>query len=129
MNLYGRFIQIHILTDHLPFSSQAKVFIAGNKQGGVRDFEIQGKVNWIKKTTSAFSPWAVSGLKLCPRRWSSAVSWAARSSHPGAQWLRYHIELLAVLLRHEGGTAFGLLESGWVISSVPGTKAFTCIDY
>ena len=32
LNLYGRFIQIHILTDHLPFSSQAKVFIAGNKQ-------------------------------------------------------------------------------------------------
>ena len=49
LNLYGRFIQIHILTDHLPFSSQAKVFIAGNKQGGVRDFETQGKVNWIRK--------------------------------------------------------------------------------
>ena len=33
-------------------------------------------------------------------------------SHPGAQGLRYHLELLAVLLRHKGGTAYGLLESG-----------------
>ena len=31
-------------------------------------------------------------------------------------------ELPAVLLRHKGGTAYGLLESGWVIPSVPGTK-------
>ena len=34
-------------TDHLVFSFQAKVFIAGNKQGAMRGFEIQGKVNWI----------------------------------------------------------------------------------
>ena len=30
------------LTDHLVFSFQAKVFIAENKQGEVRGFEIQG---------------------------------------------------------------------------------------
>ena len=59
-----------------------------------------------------------SGLKLCPRRWSS---------HPGVQWLRYHLELLAVLLTDKGGTASGFLESGWVIPSVPGTKAFTAL--
>ena len=33
---------VHTLTDHLPFSFQAKIFIAGNKQGVVRGFEIQG---------------------------------------------------------------------------------------
>ena len=58
LNLYGRFIQmagdlrrwrVHTLTDHLVFSLQAKVFTAGNKQGEVRGFEIQGKVNWIRK--------------------------------------------------------------------------------
>ena len=50
MNLYGRFIQIagdlrrwqvHTLTDHVVFSFQANVFIAGNKQGTERGFEIQ----------------------------------------------------------------------------------------
>ena len=40
---------VHTLTDQLLFSFQAKVFIAGNKQGVERGFEIQGKVNWIKK--------------------------------------------------------------------------------
>ena len=34
--------QVHTLTDHLVFSFQAKVFIAGNKQGAVRDFEVPG---------------------------------------------------------------------------------------
>ena len=33
------------------------------------------------------------------------------------------LKLLAVLLGHKGGTACGLLESGWVIPPVPGTKA------
>ena len=51
LNLYGRFTQmagdlrrwwVHTLTDHLLFSFQANIFIAGNKQGAVRDFEIQG---------------------------------------------------------------------------------------
>ena len=42
----------------------------------------------------------------------------------GVQWLRYLLELLAVLLRHKGVTAYGPLELGWVIPSVPGTKAF-----
>ena len=51
LNLYGRFIQmaddlrrwwVHILTDHLVFSLQARLFIAGNKQGTVKGFEIQG---------------------------------------------------------------------------------------
>ena len=60
------------------------------------------------------------GLEQCPGQWAS---------HSGAQWLRYHIELLAVLLRNKGGTAYGLLESGWVIPSVPEIIAFTCIDY
>ena len=58
LNFYGRFIQmagdltwwVHTLTDHLVFSFQAKVLIAGNKQGVVRGFEIQGKVNWIRKS-------------------------------------------------------------------------------
>ena len=54
MNLYGRFFQmagdlrrwrVHTLTDHFVFSFQARLFIAGNKQGVVRGFEIQGKVN------------------------------------------------------------------------------------
>ena len=49
--LYERFIQmaghlrrwrVYALTDHLPCSFQAKVFTAGNKQGVVRGFEIQG---------------------------------------------------------------------------------------
>ena len=51
LNLYGHFVQMagdlrrwwfHTLTDHLVFSFQAKVFIAGNKQGTVRGFEVQG---------------------------------------------------------------------------------------
>ena len=33
---------VHTLTGHLPFSFQAKGFIAGNKQGAVRGFEVQG---------------------------------------------------------------------------------------
>ena len=41
---------VHALTDRLVFSFQAKVLIAGNKQGVVRGFEIQGKVNWIRKS-------------------------------------------------------------------------------
>ena len=58
LNLYGHFIQmardlrrwwVRTLTDHLPFSFQAKVFIAGDKPGAMRGFEIHGKVNWIKK--------------------------------------------------------------------------------
>ena len=32
--------------------------------------------------------------------------------------------LLVVLLGHKGGTAYGLLESGWVILSVPETIVF-----
>ena len=31
--------------------------------------------------------------------------------------------MLAVLLKHKAGTAYGLLESGWVIPSVPETIA------
>ena len=57
LNLYGHFIQ---MAGYLRnggsypnrpscFSFQAKVFIAGNKRGVVRGFEIQGGVNWIKK--------------------------------------------------------------------------------
>ena len=51
LDLYGRFIQmagnlrkfrVHTLTDHLVFSFQAKVYLAGNKQGAVRGFENQG---------------------------------------------------------------------------------------
>ena len=51
LDLYGRFIQmagnlrkfrVHTLTDHLVFSFQAKVYLAGNKQGAVRGFEVQG---------------------------------------------------------------------------------------
>ena len=47
LHLYGRFIQMagdlrrwqaHTLTDHLVFSFQAKVFIAGNKQGAGEGF-------------------------------------------------------------------------------------------
>ena len=82
----------------------------------VRGLEFREKLIGLKKTNLNFLALG-SGLKLCPRRWSS---------HPGVQWLRYHLELLAVLLTDKGGTASGLLESGWVIPSVPGTKAFTC---
>ena len=82
LNRYGHFIQtagdlrrrrVHTLTDHLVFSFQAKGFIAGNKQGVVRGFEIQGKVN-RKNNCSVFV--LGSGLKLYPRWWSLAVSWA-----------------------------------------------------
>ena len=55
---------VHTLTDHLVFSFQAKDFIAGNKQGVVRGFEIQGKVNWIRKKQLQHS---------CPGQWSLAV--------------------------------------------------------
>ena len=37
------------------------------------------------------------GLYLCPVWWVS---------HPRVQWLRYHLELFAVL-RHKHGTAYG----------------------
>ena len=51
---------VHTLADHLVFSFQANVFIAGDKQDVVRGFANQGKVNWIrKKTTSVFLYWAV----------------------------------------------------------------------
>ena len=70
LNLYGSFTQMagdlrrwqgQTLTDHLVFSFQAKVFIAENKQGEVRGFEIQGKVNWIRKKQLQHS---------CPGQWS-----------------------------------------------------------
>ena len=65
------------------------------------------KVNQIK---------AAGFFLLCLGQWAC---------HPGAQWL----ELLAALLRHKGGTAYGLLESRWVIPSVPETIAFTYFAY
>ena len=34
-------MRVYTLTDHLVFSFQAKVFIAGNKQGAVRGFEVK----------------------------------------------------------------------------------------
>ena len=34
--------QVHTLTDHLPISFQARLFITGNKQDVVRGFQIQG---------------------------------------------------------------------------------------
>ena len=54
--------QVHTLTDHLVFSFQAKVFRAGNKQGVVRGFEIQGGVNWIKKKKPSSIPSLGGGL-------------------------------------------------------------------
>ena len=51
LHLYGHFTQmardlrrwwVYTLMDHLLFSFQAKVFIAGNKQGTMRGFEVQG---------------------------------------------------------------------------------------
>ena len=76
--------------------------------------ELRGKVNQIK---------AAAFLHLCPRRLSLSVSgwWATMAQIPS--------RMLAVLLRHEGGTACGLLESVWVTPSVLGTITFTYIDY
>ena len=77
LNPYGSFIQmagnlrrwrVHTPTDHLVFSFQVKVSIAGNKQGAVRGFEIQGKVNWIRKNNSS--------ILTLGGGWSLAVSWA-----------------------------------------------------
>ena len=53
LNLYGSFIQmagdlrrwrVHTLTDHFVFSFQARLFIAGNKQGAVRALRFREKL-------------------------------------------------------------------------------------
>ena len=67
--------RVHTLTDYLVFSFQANVFIAGDKQDVVRGFEIQGKVHGLEKNNFSILVRG-SGLKLCPKRWSLAVSWA-----------------------------------------------------
>ena len=65
-NLYRRFIQmgddpriwwVQTLTDHLPFSFQANVFIARNKQGAVRALRL--REDWAKEAAT-FPSWAVS---------------------------------------------------------------------
>ena len=78
LNLYGHFIQmagnlrrwrVHTLTDHLVFSFQGKVFIAGNKQGGwgvlkFREDQVE--------ETAPFLSWRLAG----PRDgWSSVPLW------------------------------------------------------
>ena len=67
-------------------------------------FGIQGKVRWItnKQVQHSHPGW--------------------RASHLEQQGLRHHLELRAGLLRLTGGAACGLLESGRVPTSVPGTK-------
>ena len=49
--------QVHTLTDHLPFSFQARLFITGNKQGAVRTLRF--REDWVKETAT-FPSWAVS---------------------------------------------------------------------
>ena len=78
LNLYGHFIQmagnlrrwrVHTLTDHLVFSFQGKVFIAGNKQGGwgvlkFREDQVE--------ETATFLSWRLA----VPRDgWSSVPLW------------------------------------------------------
>ena len=48
---------VHTLTDHLPFSFQARLFITGNKQGAVR--ALRFKEDWVKEAAT-FLSWAVS---------------------------------------------------------------------
>ena len=71
LNPYGRFIQmagdlrrwrVHILTDHLAFSFQARLFITGNKQGVVRTLRL--REDWVKEAAT-FLSWAVS----CSQGW------------------------------------------------------------
>ena len=38
---------VHTLTDHLPFSFQARLFITGNKQGAVRALKF--REDWVKE--------------------------------------------------------------------------------
>ena len=47
------------LTDHLVFSFQANVFIAGNKQGAVR--ALRFREDWVKEAAT-FLSWAVRGV-------------------------------------------------------------------
>ena len=48
---------VHSLTDHLPFSFQARLFVTGNKQGAVRALKF--REDWVKEAAT-FLPWAVS---------------------------------------------------------------------
>ena len=83
-----------LYSDCLRSEKMAKVFVAGNKPHAVRAFEIQGGVNWIKKTTGAFSLWAAV---ISPRSTMVQIP---------SGWL-------AILLtKHEGGSASCLVS--WV---------------
>ena len=60
-----------------------------------------------------------------PGRWSLlAVSWVGLAISPWGTMAQIPSSGLAALLRHKGGTVCGLLESGWVLSLVPGKIAF-----
>ena len=94
--------QVRTLTDHLKFHLKMAPFIWTTKcRYGVWNSGKSSLDN--KQTSSAFSPW-VAGIS------------------PGAQALRHPLELGVGLLRLTGGAACGLLESGRVPTSVPGTK-------
>ena len=83
LNLYGLFIQmagdlrrwrVHTLTDNLPFSFQARLFIIRNRQG-VRGLWDSGTIRWKKLQHSC------PGQLAVPRGpWSSVCL-----SHPGTQ--------------------------------------------
>ena len=118
---------VHTLTDQLLFSFQAKVFIAGNKQGVVRGFEIQGKVNWNKTTTSAFLSWAVvispwstmaqisSWIACSPleaQRWNCFWSPGVRVGQPFSSWNKsFYMHWLLSLLAITWTQLFQLLSS------------------
>ena len=57
---------VHTLTDQLLFSFQAKVFIAGNKQGMGRGLKFREKLIGLKNQLQHSRP----------GRWALAVSWA-----------------------------------------------------
>ena len=122
LNIYGRFIQmvgnprirrVCTVTDCLKFHFIWTLFTKRRKVW-VRGLEFREKVNQIKSSSILSSvPWALVFICVLGK-WTP---------HPGAQWLTYHLDDCHSP-GHKGGTAYGLLESGWVIPSVPEAIAF-----
>ena len=102
---------VHTLTDHLPFSFQAKLFITGNNQGAVRALRL--REDWVKEAAT-FLCWAVS----CSQgQWSSVSPWNTKVRMPRT------CPQAVIFSSAPGGRLFSQ-EPGWALSVASETKAF-----
>ena len=103
---------VHTLTDHLPFSFQARLFIRGNKQGAVR--ALRFREDWVKEAAT-FLCWAVS----CSQG-PVVVCLSLEHKGPDASSCPQAV----IFSSAPGGWLFSQ-EQGWALSVVSETKALT----